>query len=612
MKNCATLTTALRKNVLQWIYLRMKQWFTIGSIFLLFLFSLFLGVRAGHTDDIVNMNDIGSIQDAMNKLQTQLDQSVNATKPLLDQVHNMQQQMTQIKNQVAGIEQDVANKQKIIDKSYQDLAEKEKMLNAAIRDFYIKSTYNSPILILLSSQNAAQLTQVLAYQHAATNQDKAIITNLALSIQDLEQKKKDLEAERVQLTALQANLDEQTQKLNTVIQGAQAYQASLSSQIAQLSAKQQQLLAAKLGSLNIPLFAYNTQGGCSSDISPYKDPGFGGTKFGLFTYGVPNRVGLNQYGAWGRAKAGQDADTILHAYYNFDGYDTSSYGGVQIKVNDSNGYNSGNIIWSGSLDDYVRRIYEVPDSWTDNSLAALKAQAIAARSYVLAETDNGNKSICANQNCQVFKTDPKGGNWDSAVSQTANQVMVQGGKPITAYFSSTHGGYVYTTSDIGWAGTSFTKRAQDANGSVGSFDDLSSKAYDKDSPWFYCDWGGRSNYNHTAWLTASELADIVNSILLVQNDGSADPHILQTDKSDPDTWNEDKVKQELSKYRTPFTSISSASVDVDFGGGQTTTVHISGDGGSVDIASNTFRKYFNLRAPANIQIVGPLYNIEKR
>jgi peptidoglycan hydrolase-like amidase len=41
----------------------------------------------------------------------------------------------------------------------------------------------------------------------------------------------------------------------------------------------------------------------SSDIG--KDPGFG-NKFGFFTYGVPNRVGLNQYGAWGRAKAGQD------------------------------------------------------------------------------------------------------------------------------------------------------------------------------------------------------------------------------------------------------------------------------------------------------------------
>ena len=77
-------------------------------------------------------------------------------------------------------------------------------------------------------------------------------------------------------------------------------------------------------------------------------------------------------------------------------------------------------------------------------------------------------------------------------------------------------------------------------------------------------------------------------------------------------WSADQVKQELAKYRSPFTSISSASVDADFGSGQTTTVHFSGDGGSVDISSNTFRKYFNLRAPSNIQIVGPLFNIEKR
>ena len=95
-------------------------------------------------------------------------------------------------------------------------------------------------------------------------------------------------------------------------------------------------------------------------------------------------------------------------------------------------------------------------------------------------------------------------------------------------------------------------------------------------------------------MTGSEMADIVNSILLVQSDGSADPHILQTDKSDSNTWNEDKVRQELSKYRSPFGSISSGSVDADFGSGKTTTVHLTGDQGSVSFDSIVFKKYFNL------------------
>lgn len=573
--------------------------FTISLI----LISLFFLVTLGHADPL------DDITKQINDLTTSLNMSINATRPLESQLESMQKQIADIKSRVVQIESDIAQKQQYIDDSEKNLAKKQLVLNAAIRDFYIKSYYNNPLVVFFSIHNASDITQVLAYQKAAENQDKSIITNLALAITTLEQQQVELESEKSRLSVVKANLDDQSAKLDKIVQGAKAYQASLSSQIADLTTKQQSLLAAKLGSLNIPLFAI-AGGGCSSDINPYKDPGFSGPKFGLFSYGVPNRVGLNQYGAWGRAKVGQDSDTILHAYYNFDGY--QNYSGITIRVNDSNGYDSGNIIWSGSLEDYMQRIYEVPDSWTDNNLAALKAQAIAARSYVLAETNNGAKSICATQSCQVFQTNPKGGNWANAVSATSGQAMIQGGQPITAYFSSTHGGYIYTTSDIGWASTSFTKRGQDSNGNIASWSDLNNNAYDKNSPWFYCDWGGRSQYNGTAWMTSSEMADIVNSILLVQNEPSADSHILQTDSSDPEMWSPGQIRQELSKYRTPFNSINSGSVDADFVNGKSTTVHFSGDAGNFDVDSNTFRKYFNLRAPAKIQIVGYLYNIEVR
>lgn len=580
----------------------MKKFIPILLTILLIGVSLFFLVQSSPADELDDLTK------QINDLNTALNESINATKPLESQLLTMQTQISGIKNRVAQIEQDTATKQQQIDDGYKNLNAKKDLLNQTIRNFYIKQSYNSPILIFFSGSTAQEITQILQYQKVAADSDKQIITNIALTIADLQQKQKDLADEKTRLTALKATLDDQSAKLDQIVSGAKAYQATLSSQIADLSAKQQSLLAAKLGSLNIPLFAI-AGGGCSSDISPYKDPGFGGVKFGLFSYGVPNRVGLNQYGAWGRAKAGQNSDTILHAYYNFDGYQNMS---ATIRVNDSNGYDSGNIIWTGSLDDYVRRIYEVPDSWTDNDNAALKAQTIAARSYVMAETNNGAKSICATQNCQVFKTDPKGGNWDSAVGATAGQVMVQGGNSIAAYFSSTHGGYMFTTADIGWAATSFTKRGQDASSTIASWSDLQNNAYDKDSPWFYCDWGGRSQYNNTAWMTSSEMADIVNSILLVQNEPSADAHILQPDVSDPDMWTPDQVRQELSKYRTPFSSISSGSVDADFTNGKSTTVHLSGDQGSFDVDAVTFRKYFNLRAPAKIQIVGYLFNLEIR
>jgi len=533
-----------------------------------------------------------------------LQESEAATTPLQSKLDAINSQITGIKNTIAAIEINLLGKKKDIDNGYADLAKQQTILDATIRDYYIKSYYDSPLLILLSANSASQFTQILGYQKANADRDKAIITNIAATIQDLQTRQKQLQAQEAQLTALNTDLNGQSAELDKIVSGARAYQATLSNQLATLNSIQQGILSARLSGLNIPLFASAT-GGCSSDIG--KSPGFSGG-FGFFTYGVPNRVGLNQYGAWGRAKAGQDSTTILHAYYNFDSIDTRD---AQIHVT-GNG-----VDWTGSLDDYVKRIYEVPDSWTDNNLAALKAQAIAARSYALAYTNNGQGTICPTDQCQVFQTNPKGGNWDQAVSQTAGQVMIQGGNPIKAWFSSTHGGYIHSSGDIGWSDTAYTKNAQDSSSNIGSWSDLKSNAYDKDSPWFYCDWGSRSSTNSTAWLQSSEVADIINVLLLAQKDSSTVNHLYQTDKNTnpnpagTDTWDAGRVKQELqNRGVTPYNSISSISVSADFGSGKVTSVSVSGDGGSNSFSGSDFKNYFNLRAPANIQIVGPLYNVE--
>ncbi len=550
------------------------------SFLLTLILCLLLSIR------LVSADELDDINRQIHELTSALNNSKAATAPL-------EIQLNSIKQRVAFIETDLIRKKNEIDKGYKDLAKQQGILNKAIRNFYIKSYYNSPLLVFLSGGDATKITRILAYQKAAADQDKQIITNIALSINSLEERKINLEEEQRKLADTKVKLDK-------IVGDARSYQANLSNQIAQLSARQQQILASRLASLNIPLFA-DTAGGCSSDIG--KSPGFS-NGFGFFTYGVPNRVGLNQYGAFGRAKAGQNSDSILHAYYNFDAIETRD---AQINVEGYGAY---------SLDEYVKRIYEVPDSWgNQGGMEALKAQAIAARSYGLAYTNNGAGSICTTQQCQVFKPDPKGGNWDSAVNQTAGQVMVQGGQPIKAWFSSTHGGYIHTSSDIGWSATSWTKSGQDTTGGVGSFGDLNNNAYDKDSPWFYCDWGSRGSYNGTAWLQSSEVADVVNVLLLVQRDSSTREHLYQTDKPNPagtDTWDSERVKTELrNRGETPYNSVSGVSIGADFGSGNTNSVNVSGDSGSQSFSGSDFKTYFNLRAPANIQIVGPLYNVER-
>jgi len=237
-------------------------------------------------------------------------------------------------------------------------------------------------------------------------------------------------------------------------------------------------------------------------------------------------------------------------------------------------------------------------------MAALKAQAVAARTYALNSMQR-NGHICTTEACQVFHPEPKGGNWEQAVNATAGWVMMDGGNPGFTQYASTHGGYILNLSKFDGSG-----------GNPSGFGELNERAYDKESPWFYCDWGARGSYSNTAWLKTGEVADIVNAILLARADSSTGDHLYQTDKPHPyggEVWGEDKVRQELrSRNINPFSNVTDISISANFGSGSTNSVNVSGDGTSQSISGSEFKNWFNLRAPANIQIVGPLFNVEKR
>lgn len=556
----------------------------INFLFIILVSSfLFLSAKTdlafAQEDKCNNVKSLGleDISKCLDDLSRAKEQSEKATKPLEDQLNG-------IKNRVVFIENDLVAKGENIKKGYEALGKRQELLNKSIRRLYIKNYQDSPLAIFLSLNSAFNITQALAYDKAQTNQDKSIITNIVLALGDLENKKKNLEAEQKELVVVK-------EKLDKVVLDAKSYQASLSGKIAQLSAQQQQLISQRLGSLNIPRSAGTSARGCSDDREV--NPGFS-PRIAFFTYGAPHRNGLNQYGAWGRAKDNQNEEQILQAYYPSMSLKKDYDKNIQISTTTG---------WSGSIEEYVKRIYEVPDSWTDNNLAVLKAQAVAARSYALNVTNNGSKAICTSEQCQVFKPDPKGGNWEQAVNATAGWVLTDGGSPAFTQYASTHGGYILNLGKFDGSG-----------GTPASFEELNSRAYDRGSPWFYCDWGSRSQYSNTAWLKPDEIADIVNVIYLARADSGAKDHLYQTDKPHPyggEVWNADKVKSELrSKGTTPYNNVSNVSVNVDFGSGKTTSVNITGDAGSRSIDASEFKDWFNLRAPANLQIVGPLYNSE--
>ena len=107
---------------------------------------------------------------------------------------------------------------------------------------------------------------------------------------------------------------------------------------------------------------------------------------------------------------------------------------------------------------YLMGIEEVPLTWPE---AALRAQAVAARTY-LAWTLAGGRAgaaashgfdICATDACQVYRgldqLDRSGGaRWAAAIGDTADQVLVYQGRPAQALYSSTSGGRTRAVQDV--------------------------------------------------------------------------------------------------------------------------------------------------------------------
>lgn len=539
--------------------------------------------------------DLDSINNELAVLNEQLNKSVAATKPLQSQLDSMKRQLASIRGRIAAVEADAQLKKTQIAKGYKDLEEKEAIISKTIRDFYVKSYYDTPFLIFLSSATASQVTQNLAYQHAKTEQDKAVITNVALTIIDLEKKKAALEEEEKFLKTARVSLDAQSSKLDQVVASAQGYQNELSGKIADLSAKQQEIINAKSGGFTFSLTDGELSDEYLASIKGFRESAPAGS-FAIFSFGAyTHRNGMSQYGAKARAEQGQSVEDILRAYYP-NATLKKDYGGMGSITVDGHG--------SMSFEDqYLQGIYEMPGSWHVN---ALKAQAIAARTYAVRYTNNGQKSICTTESCQVFKNSPKGGTWQQAVNETKGWVLVDGGgSPVSTQYASTHGGYGNT---VGW---DTTDRAGGSN--------FIDKAYEKagGSPWLYKAWWrkGYSNSGDTCgrstpWLNGIEMADIVNAAIAMKSGG------IDTSRITPVTtscWGGNPYSvDELRNLVSGKGGINSAtSVSVSQGNGNTNSVTVNG----VSMSGSEFKQAVALRAPGYIRIPQSGYaffNIEKK
>lgn len=570
-------------------------------IFFLLPFFLVAPLRADQLDDVTKqLEDLKKTFAEINK--------ANQTNEV--ELLGLQKKLDGIKAQVSILEGQIQTKQEQVLEGEKAFSIQQKLLNQRAKSYYKNMGKNSfSVVNLLLSDNISTSLQNYFYQKTIVDEDRKAIIRIALFVKQVSDKKKALEAEKAALAAVKAEVDKQSEFLAGEVSKSKKYLGELQSKIASLTAQQQSIIAGRQAGLNLPRSAGTALGGCTDDRSI--DPGFS-PAFAFFSYGSVHRVGMNQFGAYGRAKAGQNYETILNAYYNNVKIECRDFPNGKLRVQ---GY--GEV----SINDYLKGIGEMPESWGNSGgYEALKAQVVAAASFAYAYTGGGSGEICTSQDCQVYLGSNKGGRWEAAVNDVrcgdnSARVMVSNdtGEVIKAWYASTHGGYEWTSGEIWGSQKPWTKHMQDTNSSAGSFAELNERAWDKESPWFYCDWGARAQYNKTAWLKSEDVADIVNAILLVRADASTSIRVGQPDKPTSDTWDQNKIKEELkNRGGSPFNSVSSVSINADIGYGKTNGVTIQGDAGTQTFDGKEFKDFFNVRAPSNIQIVSQLYNIERR
>ncbi|MEK7188818.1 MAG: SpoIID/LytB domain-containing protein [Patescibacteria group bacterium] len=566
--------------------LRFKNLFLVFLIVIPFYFLLEIGnwkleiASASHCPS-------GDYDCQISEIQREIDAIAGAHETNKQELSKLNTQLADVKKRITGISIQLKKLEGDIVKREEDLAYTKALFEEKTENHYILIRTYNPILFFLSSTSAANVFREIALRQKAVEGDRQEIEKYALELTKLKTDKQVLETNKSSLSALEKKVDEQAKFLGAEVAKTEKYISSLTS-------RQNELIAAKSGGFqtsvgDTPPTLVPCSGAPGS--ANFCDPGFR-PAFAGFSFGAPHRTGMSQYGAYGRAKLGQNAETILSSYYQ----------GSELKKD----YQSPDTIGVSGFgrisleDNYLLGIYEVPESWGDNGgFEALKAQAVAARTYGLSVTNNGAGSICTTEACQVYKPQLKSGKWAEAVRATRGWVLIKGGGLAKTYYASTSGGF--TISQWGWEGI------KDTSG------DWPGTAYEKvgASPWFYMGWyksrAGSSCGRGNPWLTSNEMADILNAWQVLYKGGGDVSRISPLDTS---CWSGSPYsKAELASIGG-FTDVSSVSV-VYSNSGLTLNVTFSTNKGSTSVAGEELKKAFNLRAPGYIGLKSSLFNIEK-
>lgn len=486
-------------------------------------------------------DQLDDINKQINDLTAAYNQSKAATAPL-------EAQLNDIKARVKFIEADLFRKKGEIDDGYKNLEKQTIVLNAAIRDFYIKSYYNNPLVILISATRASDITQALGYQKATADHDKAIITNIAITIQDLEIKQKNLEEEQAKLAVTKAKLDK-------IVGDAKAYQNSLSVQIAALTAQQQAIIAAKQSALasatGVSLDTQNTSSACPTQpLSSYPST-------------------------------------------------------IRVKFPD------GHVENMPFEDQYLKGLGEMPRAWesVNNHVEAFKAQVVAARTYALykmVRSSCRDFDVYSTTADQVYSGGTSDGDWNSAVSATRGQFLQNGGNTIIAYYSANSGGHTLSPQQAWNGGGGYPSGVSDMGNDGKPNGDLNARCIGTLRWEYHYNIGreGKIQYNDTcpggdinnnnSPMSSSELEDIIDATTWTIRNG----HVPDNSMS------HDQIKNAIGGDAIGAIQSVTANVNDTY----TSTLNVVGSNRTIpDLDAQTFRLVFNIRSPGQFLMPSTTY-----
>lgn len=180
-----------------------------------------------------------------------------------------------------------------------------------------------------------------------------------------------------------------------------------------------------------------------------------------------------------------DSGCVMAVDYEGSGlvsFEGKHYRGGMILLANSNGTIS--VINYLPLEYYVYGVLN-NEMGGSNPLEALKAQAVAARSYVAVNSGSHGSNgfdVCSTTHCQVYSGyDGENANTNKAVNETEGLFLYSEGKPVTAFYYKNSGGHTQNSEDVWSSALAYLKGVDDVYSpdyswtATISFDSLKSK-----------------------------------------------------------------------------------------------------------------------------------------